>query len=170
MARLNLSLYLFYMLHLSIDRVFDEREEVLRVHEGLRMSDEHVSVLLQMEVKLFHQFGLGLFVEIDHDIAAEDDVEGLLHGKQRVHEVELAEGDHVLDLRACLVPFCPAHEVFGDVAHGHGYDLLARIYAPGCLGEDLGIEIGCEDLYVPTPFVLKGLSHGHGNAVGLLPR
>src|SRR6185437_5378134 len=48
------------------------------------------------------QAALRVLVEVDDDVAAEDQIQRPLHG-QRMHEVQLLEGDQRGDLRAHLV-------------------------------------------------------------------
>jgi hypothetical protein len=83
--------------------MFEKLEEVLHVHERLRVSDKHIAIIPEMAVILFYKSLFGFIIKIDHHIPAKDDVKGFFHGEGKVHKVKLPEGDHVLYLRAYLV-------------------------------------------------------------------
>ena len=69
------------------------------------MAEKKVAARSQVVAKLAYQLFLGFPVEVDDDVAAEDDILHFGQPEVVIHEVEAAEGHHVPQIR-------------GDAHHG----------------------------------------------------
>ena len=77
--------------YLLIDGVPYKDEPVGDSGKRLGMTDKEIPVVGQVPVKIREQPLLRFPVEINYDVAAEDDVELALHRKTRVEQIEPAE-------------------------------------------------------------------------------
>src|SRR5690242_4898682 len=74
--------------------------------EALRVADKQIPTRLEAGRHAIDHLGLRLAVEIDHHIAAEDDVVGV-PVLQRLRQVQAAKLDGCRDFRLHLVPALP---------------------------------------------------------------
>ena len=58
------------------------------------MSDEQVAPRLQVLMELIDERFLCRSIEVDHDVPAEDEIEGTFDGKTIVHQIEPPELNH----------------------------------------------------------------------------
>src|SRR5580704_12423734 len=81
-----------FMSGASVDRLADRRVALGHLEKALRVAEEQqVAGALQC-CDAGKQLALGVLVEIDHDVPAEDGIQWAFHG-QRMHEIELLECD-----------------------------------------------------------------------------
>ena len=109
--------------------------------QALRMADHEVAVIAKRPAKLVDQQFLCLFLKINHDISAKDDMEGVFKLIKGIHEVVPPELHHVFQwlfdpVQALLSVKAPLkispEQVFGDLI-----ELFFRIDAPYGLGQGL---------------------------------
>ena len=149
----------------------DGCEGLLFGEQHLRLAEQQVAVVVQSEMEVVEDLGLGLGVQVHQRVAAGQQVDP---GDGSVgHEVVPAEDDRAAELLVedKLVPGrdwleIPGSEVLGNPLHlGPGVRRRPR------LGQGLLVDVGGVDLHVvdeglpPQP-----LGKQHRDGVGLLPR
>src|SRR5579875_1058322 len=113
--------------------------------------------------------GLGLLVEVNKDVAAEDDVEAAEDARV-VEQVEFPELHHRPDRRVDL----PALAVLLEVLHEEAdretaLHLELRIDSGFRLGQDVPRDVRGDDLVAPAAQLGRVLAQQHGDGIGLLP-
>ena len=143
-------------------------KEILVAANGLGIAEEHCAVRLQGKMKEGEDATLGLDLEIDQEVAAGDEID---LGKRRVaDQVLFGKGDRLpnplLDPVAVALSVEKFTEPFlGDVGLDAG-----RVDAGSCLLQDLGVDIGGEDLQAVGVFLAapQFFEDEDGDGVGLL--
>ena len=135
------------------------------------MADEQVAAVRQYLRIAVEQPPLRILVEIDHHIAAEDEIERAAE-RPLVEQVEPLEGDHALqfcrhfDLARVRSPAlaepAPAALLRQSLEAVRVVDAGARPV------QYVGIEIGGQDLDVPSVHVGQGFADHHGDGIGFL--
>src|SRR5581483_1655180 len=143
-------------------------EPVVDVHGGFGCSEEEVAVGGQEALDAPDDGPLGVDVEVDEDVAQEDDVEGG-KGRPGADEVQRGELDHRHDLGLQLVVDADLAEVLDEQRCGQPPVDLQRLVQAGPAPVDhLPGEVGGGDGDVPAPQLGKGVVDGHGDRVRLL--
>ena len=119
-------------------------------------------------VHALQYLALGGGVEVDHHVAAEDDVKGLAQGPVGAHQVEGAE----LDAAGQLGP----HAHLAGVAAGAAHEMAALPLSRQATrigvvnprlggGQHLGVDVAGDDAHLGLR--AQGLGHRHGDGIGL---
>ena len=139
--------------------------------DGLRTAQKQDAAGIQAVVKERDQFFLHLRVQVDQQVAADQDVE---LGEGRVHDHVLRGKDHHLaDLLAHPVAVLVLDE---EPAQALGRDVrgdVGRKDARARLVDGVPVQVGGKDLERKVPGrldLLQRLLEDHGQGIGLLPR
>src|SRR5579872_6981624 len=135
------------------------------------MADKEVASRRKTEGQAVDQFRARGLVEIDHHVAAEDDVERLGMMK-RLYQVEAVELDHVADGRLHAIPAFPAvrtaQQVFPEAVRGEIAKCSGRISgAPGGF-EGAGGNVVSQNMTAPGGRHSELLEHGESDGKRLL--
>src|SRR5574337_382031 len=87
---------------MSVDRRDDAPDPVCQAVQGLRVPQEEVSPRRQVIQQPLDHAQPRLGIEVDENVAAEDQVEAVRHGVGIINEVETLEPDDGTDLRVDL--------------------------------------------------------------------
>src|SRR6185437_3033182 len=96
-----------------VDRLADGGVALRHLEQTLGVAEtQQVAGALQVRYAA-EQLALGILIEVDHDVPAEDDIQWSLH-RQAVHEIELSESDERGELGDHLITgtlaTAPLHE------------------------------------------------------------
>jgi hypothetical protein len=138
----------------------------------LGVAQEQVAARGELPGEAGHQPPLRLAVEIDHDVAAEDDVEPLAERPRLPDQVHLRETDQRAGLRPhgheARVLARAAEEVLAPQGHRDGLGAPLLVDAARGVGQDLGVHVGRHDLHVPLGQRREVLQQADGQGVRLL--
>ena len=148
----------------------DRLEKILPVSDGLGVSQKEKAPVAQGEVKQGDDLPLHLLVQVDQEVAADDQVqpgEGRIGG-----DVLRGENDPFAEALDDLIAAVPAgKEPLEPLGRDVLADLFRRIAAGAGLCQRGEIGVGGEDLKVRLPAaLLRLLGQQHGQAVDLLSR
>ncbi len=141
----------------------------MRAVQRFRMTDVEPAARPELPGETLDQRLLGRRIEIDHHVAAEDDIEQTLE-RPRPQQVELAERNHRSQLFRYLhglLALAAGKELFifgGNVLGGADGELAA-----GGLGENIGIDIGRQHAQV-MPGEIADVARDHAPRSCKAPR
>ena len=146
----------------------NQAEFIAHPVERFGVAQEQISVGQKIVVEVLDHAPLGGQVEIDQNVAAEDNVETLHEGHAGVvGEIQAAEGDVRADRGLDLELFSGGSEIFLAVKRSQMASAVAAIDRVLGMSQRMLIEVGSEDLDGPVlEAALRFFQQQHAEGVG----
>src|SRR5690606_35450516 len=154
-----------------VDGLADGLEGRRNAVNGFRVADAQVAAGREYLSEATDEALACRLIEIDHDVAAENDVEGTPHGPL-LHQIQRAKRDEPRELAAHLhiarLRTRPAAEESVQARRRNRRHALERVDAALRFGDDVAVDVGREDLDIPSRRSRHDLGCDHCDAIGIL--